>query len=135
MSEISKRPWAVNEVHGVSDRIEDANSRIILAFSEWGMNDVYHIVKAVNEHDSLIAKVEQLKSTISLLQYGKYGTGHYASIAADERQRAEKAEAEVVRLIKLILASGQCIIDTPCPSANCEMCIREYLKESGCDEG
>jgi hypothetical protein len=61
MSEISKLPWAVNEVHGVSDRIEDANGRIILAFNEWNMDDVYHIVKCVNEYEQLQAENERLK--------------------------------------------------------------------------
>jgi hypothetical protein len=57
----------------------------------------------------LVAEVESLKSTITLLQYGKYGAGHYASIAADERQRAEKAEAEVEKLKATIMRMSKYI--------------------------
>ena len=93
MSEISARPWQLDY-----DNIYDANGEKILGVSEWIAYDLCHIVNCVNEHDALVAEVVKLKATISLLQYGKYGTGHYASIAADERQRAEKAEAEVEKL-------------------------------------
>ena len=86
MSENSPRPWKLG-----FDGIFDADIKRVLEIAIYEREVAEYIVKCVNEYDALVAEVEQLKSTISLLQYGKYGTGHYASIAADERQRAEKA--------------------------------------------
>ena len=78
-----------------------------------------HVVKCVNEHDALVAEVEKLKQlNIGLLN----NKAHWCNSYYD-------AEAEVERLIELIVDSGQCIIIKECPAGDCKHCIRDYLKE------
>lgn len=59
MSDISKKPWKMNVYEGI---IIDADQKIILNCFDSAL-DAEHIVKCVNEHDGLIAKIDILKKS------------------------------------------------------------------------
>jgi Xaa-Pro aminopeptidase len=127
MSNISPRPWRIKDTD-----ILDANGELIdfhsvpYEGSVASREDWEHIVKAVNEHDSLVAEVERLEQIAGGVISNSNGivtitTNHYEDLrqeveAYKEKEkictlceqhpswqiRAEKAEAEVERLRKFL---------------------------------
>ena len=90
-------------------------------------------IKRLNEHDAL--KLDNDALTVgnarlrALLEFHGDNKNHHHELYNAITARAEKAEAEVERLIELIVDSGQCIIIKECPAGDCKHCIRDYLKE------
>ena len=104
MSEINPSPWAVNEGEFRGDfitsiEIHDAEGEAILDFMSDEKKLAEHIVKCVNEHDSLIARAEKAEND-KLVWFETWEQEKELSKGQKEVliQRTEKAGAEVEKL-------------------------------------
>ena len=63
MNKISVRPWRIMELM-FDCAIQDASHSEAIVCNNVKKSDAEHIVKCVNEHDSLVAEVERLKTLL-----------------------------------------------------------------------
>jgi hypothetical protein len=110
MNEISPRPWRIETKH-INDHgtiverknVVDANgSEIETEIGEWDEGKWTHIIKCVNEHDSIVAERDNLESEkeywIEMWEQEKELSKGQKEVLI---QRAEKAEAEVAELKRI----------------------------------
>jgi hypothetical protein len=132
VSEISPRPWEIVDVDGW-DVILDADKKEVTdQFDEYFISpaDAEHIVKCVNEHDSLIAEVKKWKDSY----YGMEGVN---KINLDTVRELKQENERLKQMLRKCLPCGDGSLE---PCHFCEQFDNhkldcEYAKMTGGVEG